>query len=149
LKFFFYNEKSDILKKNILIHLVNESVNEKLKVESLNLKSTIPLIKFFGINNRNKANDYRRFKIAVFKSIFESQDNDLYLFNFIDCQVFFGKRIIGNVINVNSFSGNDLLEVKSEDNKIFLIPINKSLIKFFDIENRKLEIEEIEGILDL
>lgn len=132
-----------------MIHLVNESINNELKVESLNLKSTIPIIKFFGINNRNQANDFRRFKIAVFKSIFESQDNDLYLFNFIDCQVFFGKRIIGTVSNINSFSGNDLLEVKSEGNKIYLIPINKSLIEFFDIENRKLHIKELEGILDL
>jgi hypothetical protein len=41
------------------------------------------------------------------------------------------------------------LEVKTESEKISLIPINKKLIKFYDMDNRKLYLKEIEGILSL
>ena len=49
-----------------------------------------------------------------------------------------------------SYSDNDLLKVlNSTTNKEHLIPINKELVKLFDIEGRKLVIKTIEGILDI
>ena len=149
LKFYFYNENSRILKKNITVHLVNELKKFEFKVERLNVKSTVPLIKLFNVNDRNHASDFRGFKIGITKSTFKSNDNEIYLFSLIDCEIFFDTKFIGKVINVNSYSGNDLLEVKTESDKICLIPINKKLIKFYDTDNRKLFLKEIKGILSL
>ena len=149
LKFNFYNENSSILKENSTVHLVKESKKIEFKIERLNVKSTIPLIKLFDVNDRNHASDLRGFKIGITKSTFKSNDNEIYLFSLIDCEIFFDAKFIGKVINVNSYSGNDLLEVKTESGKISLIPINKKLIKFYDMDNRKLYLKEIEGILSL
>ena len=149
LKFYFYNENSSILKENSTVHLVKESKKIEFKIERLNVKSTLPLIKLFDVNDRNHASDLRGFKIGITKSTFKSNDNEIYLFSLIDCEIFFDTKFIGKVINVNSYSGNDLLEVKTESEKISLIPINKKLIKFYDMDNRKLYLKEIEGILSL
>ena len=56
---------------------------------------------------------------------------------------------IGLVSDVVSYSGNDLLKVVDTEQKEHLIPIRKELIKFFDIEDRKLLMKTIEGILDI
>ena len=149
LKFYFYNENSSILKENITVHLVKQLKKIEFKIEKLNFKSTIPLIKLFDVNNRNQADDLRGFKIGVTESIFKSNDNEIYLFSLIDCEIFFDTKFIGKVINVNSYSGNDLMEVKTETDKIYMIPINKKLIKFYDKDNRKLILKEIKGILSL
>ena len=53
------------------------------------------------------------------------------------------------MLEVISYSGNDLLKVSDIDNKEHLIPIKKELIKLFDIEGRKLVMKTIEGILDI
>ena len=63
--------------------------------------------------------------------------------------IYFYDDYIGVVKDVLAFSGNDLLLVKSVENKEHYVPINKKLIKFFDIEDHKLVINKIEGLLDI
>jgi len=149
LKFFFYNEGSDILSDNELVYLSNDLDLLELKIENINLVSSTPLIKFFDINSRQEAEKYRKYKIALPKSVFKKDDDTLFLFDFIGCDVYFDKKLIGLVKDVVTFSGNDLLLVKTDKGKEHYIPINKKLIEFFDIEGRKLIMSNIEGLLDI
>ena len=149
LKFFLYNENSDVLLDIDSIYLETGSSKIKLDIEDINLTSSIPLIKFFGINSREKAEKYKKYKICLSKSVFQKDIKDLYLFDFIGCDIYFNDDYIGVVKDVLTFSGNDLLLVKSVENKEHYVPINKKLIKFFDIEDRKLVMNNIEGLLDI
>ena len=149
LKFFLYNEKSDILLDNQVIYLENEVNKLKLEIEDINFVSSIQLIKFIDIDNREEASKYRKFKIALPKNNFKQDDDSLYLFDFIACDFYFDEEHIGLVKDVVTFSGNDLLLVQSKDGKEHYVPINKKLIKFFDIEDRKLVMNNIEGLLDI
>ena len=149
LKFFFYNEDSDSLFDNDFLYLIDNLKVVKLRVENINLISSIPLIKFFDINSREEAEKYRKFKIALPKNSFKKDNDTLYLFDFIGCYVYFDKDLIGLVKNVVSFSGNDLLLVETDKKKQHYVPINKKLIEFFDIEGRKLVMNHIEGLLDI
>ena len=149
LKFFFYNEDSDSLFDNDFLYLTDNLRVVKLRVENINLVSSTPLIKFFDINSREEAEKYRKFKIALPKNLFKKDSDTLYLFDFIGCNVYFGKDLIGLVKNVVSFSGNDLLLVETDKKKQHYVPINKKLIEFFDIEGRKLVMNQIEGLLDI
>ena len=149
LKFFLYNENSNILLDNQVIYLEDKVNKLKLEIEDINFVSSIPLIKFIDIDSREEASRYRKFKIALPKNDFKQNNEELYLFDFIDCNLYFDENYIGVVKNVVTFSGNDLLLVKSNDGKEHYVPINKELIKFFDIEDRKLVMKTIEGILDI
>tara|TARA_B100000401_G_scaffold272426_1_gene185742 strand:- start:412 stop:945 length:534 start_codon:yes stop_codon:yes gene_type:complete len=149
LKFFFYNDDSDSLFDSSFVYLSNNLKVEKLRVENINIISSTPLIKFFDINSREEAEKYRKFKIALPKNSFKKDNGTLYLFDFIGCDVYFGKDLIGLVKNVASFSGNDLLLIESDKKKQHYVPINKKLIEFFDIEGRKLVMNRIEGLLDI
>ena len=149
LKFFLYNEKSDILLDNQVIYLESKVNKLKLEIEDINFVSSIPLIKFIDIDNREEAGKYRKFKIALPKNNFKQDDESLYLFNFIGCDFYFDEEHIGIVKDVVAFSSNDLLLVQSKDGKEHYVPINKELIKFFDIEDQKLVMSKIEGLLDI
>ena len=149
LKFFFYNEGSDSLFDKEFLYLSNDLEVLKLRVENINLVSSIPLIKFFDIKSRQEAEKYRKYKIALPKAVFKNDDDTLFLFDFIGCDVYFDKKLIGLVKDVVTFSGNDLLLVKTDKGKEHYIPINKKLIEFFDIEGRKLIMSNIEGLLDI
>ena len=149
LKFFLYNESSDALFENKVVYLENKGHRLELEIENVNFISSIPLIKFIDIGSREEASKYRKFKIALSEDDFKKNDNELYLFDFINCDFYFDEDYIGLVKNVVTFSGNDLLLVESSDGKEHYIPVNKKLIKFFDIEDRKLVMNKIEGLLDI
>jgi len=87
--------------------------------------------------------------LLYLKLPFKKDNNTLYLFDFIGCDVYFDKKLIGLVKDVVTFSGNDLLLVETDEKREHYIPINKKLIEFFDIEGRKLIMSNIEGLLDI
>jgi len=70
LKFFLYNEDSDILSGKKIAYLQNSSDKLELEIENVNLISSTPIIKFFDINTRQKAEKYRKYKIALPKTAF-------------------------------------------------------------------------------
>ena len=58
------------------------------------------------------------------------------MFNFIGCDFYFDDTYIGIVEDIVTFSGNDLLLVKTNEGKEHYIPINKKLIKgkFYNVK---------------
>ena len=149
LKFYLYNENSEILSDLKYIWIINQEDKIKIGIEDINLIASVPLIKFIDINSRREAEKFRKNKIYLPESVFKENNKDLYLFDFIDCEVYFDDNYIGKIKDVFTFSGNDLLLVKGIENKEHYIPINKKLIKFFDIEDRKLIMNTIDGLLEV
>ncbi|MAV63888.1 MAG: 16S rRNA processing protein RimM [Candidatus Marinimicrobia bacterium] len=148
LKFFVYNESSIALLNRKKLIVSNKLKKIELRIEELNLKSSSYLIKFFNINDRNDAENYRDFEIYIPRSDL-ADDGDIFLVDFIECELFFEDKKIGTIVDVVSYSSNNLLKVVSLKNKNHLIPIKKELIKFFDKKNRKLVMQTIEGVLDI
>ena len=148
LKFLIYNEDSNILLDRKKLVIKKDSRSIELNIEKLNLTSNFLLIKFFDINDRDSAENYRNYEIYIPRSELAEND-DLFLNDFIECDLYFDENKIGSVIDVVSYSTNNLLKVIDLNNKEHLIPIKKELIKFFDIKDRKLVIKTIEGILDI
>ena len=73
----------------------------------------------------------------------------MFLVDLVGCELYFDDDKVGFILDTLSYSGNDLLKVVDNKGKECLIPIRKELIKFFDIEGRKLVMYVIEGILDI
>ena len=150
LKFLLYNGDSKVLLNKDFLFVGKDLKSIKLNVEKLNLNSTILLVKFFDINDRDSAENYRDYEIYIHRSELIENENDLFLVDLIGCDLYFDDNKVGPVLDIVSYSGNDLLKVlNSTTNKEHLIPINKELVKLFDIEGRKLVIKTIEGILDI
>ena len=57
------------------------------------------------------------------------------------------QTFIGNVISVDNFGAGDLLEINFKENKIY-IPLNDDNVISVDIENKKILVNPIKGIID-
>ena len=64
----------------------------ELKVEKLNLDSSILLLKFFDVNDRDSAEKYRDYELYIHRSELVKEDDDLFLVDLIGCDLFFDKN---------------------------------------------------------
>ena len=149
LKFLLYNGETEILLNKDFLIIGKNLKSIELKVEKMNLNSSILLVKFFDVNDRNSAESYRDYEIYIPRSELVEDKDDLFLVDLVGCDLYFDENKIGLILDIISYSGNDLLKVVDSENKEHLIPINRELIKLFDMEGRKLVIKTIEGILDI
>tara|TARA_Y100000768_G_scaffold375216_1_gene345798 strand:- start:1029 stop:1547 length:519 start_codon:yes stop_codon:yes gene_type:complete len=146
-KFLLFNDSSESLCNIDKLRIKKEEFTVDLKVENFDLSSL--LLKFFDINDRNTVEKYRDFEILILRSNIKSNKDDLYLVDLVGCELYFDDDKVGSILDTLSYSGNDLLKTIDSKGKEHLIPIRKELIKFFDIEGRKLVMITIEGILDI
>ncbi len=55
---------------------------------------------------------------------------------------------IGVVIGVSNNGANDMLSIKSKTTKISLVPFVKALVPEVDIKNKKVVVNNIEGLIE-
>ena len=55
---------------------------------------------------------------------------------------------LGFVIGVSNNGASDLISVKTNSKKICLIPFVKAIVPVVDIQNKKIKINNIEGLLE-
>ena len=67
--------------------------------------------KFFDINDRDSAENYRDYEIYIHRSELIENENDLFLVDLIGCDLYFDDNKVGPVLDIVSYSGNDLLKV--------------------------------------
>ncbi|MDJ0598814.1 MAG: ribosome maturation factor RimM [Crocosphaera sp.] len=121
----------------------------------------IYIIRLEGINDRNKAESLRDYKLLIIDETIPELDKDEYhVSQLIDLEVYDQKtgRLLGTVVDIFS-AGNDLLEIKLIDNteteatkkkdkKIF-IPFVYEIVPVVDLEHKKIEINPPKGLLEL
>lgn len=77
------------------------------------------------------------------------QDGEYYIHELIGCDVF-DKKLgpIGNIIEVLTHTANDVYVIQSNSHGEIMIPAVKEFIRSIDIENRRIEVELIEGMIE-
>ena len=63
------------------------------------------------------------------------------------CDVESGKKL-GFVIGVSNNGANDLISVKTNSKNISLVPFVKAIVPVVDLKNKKIMINNIEGLLE-
>jgi len=61
--------------------------------------------------------------------------------------VYDGEKKIGAVIGVSNNGASDLLSVKTGGEEVHLVPFVKAIVLSVDIKARKIQINNIEGLL--
>tara|TARA_Y100000590_G_scaffold428176_1_gene539208 strand:- start:800 stop:1306 length:507 start_codon:yes stop_codon:yes gene_type:complete len=112
-------------------------VNKKLVVHPNNCFTRDDAYKFKGKKIFSKSTNFPKIN-----------KNQYYYKDLIGCTVNLidGKKI-GTVINVNDFGAGDLIEVAINTKKIY-IPLNKENLVSVDIDNKKIIVNPIRGILN-
>ena len=99
--------------------------------------------------NREDAEQLKNQKIFALKENFsKTKSNEFLVDDLIDCKIKHENgEFIGNVISVHNFGAGDLLETIYKENKIY-IPLNNDNVVSIDIENKKIIVNPIKGIID-
>ena len=137
----------DIFKS--LDHYYNYDQSIEWKFDSIQMRNQ----KCIGLpshcNNRDDAELLKNQKIFVARENFpKKKSNEYYVNDLIGCKINHENgTFIGNVISVDNFGAGDLIETIYKENNIY-IPLNDENVLSVNIENKKIIVNPIKGIID-
>lgn len=137
-----FKYKNDIFKENFKLYVGREK--EELTIKSTRYHKIYDMILFNDINDINDAIIYKGDKVYINK---EDLKIDGYLNEDLIGLDVYGNSYIGKVKEIIKSKAHEILVIEKEDKK-YMVPNIKEFIKKVDLENKKIEINEIEGLID-
>lgn len=141
--------REDFLSK--LEHVFIQLGGEFIPVEVLGIKFTpkCAIIKFKGIDSLNDIIKYKGCLVFVEEaSIREHLEDDEFLIDeLVGLNVYDGDERVGAVVGVSNNGASDLLSVKTNSKNICLVPFVKAIVLSVDIKAKRIQINNIEGLL--
>ncbi|HHY74602.1 MAG TPA: ribosome maturation factor RimM [Bacillus bacterium] len=121
----------------------------EVKVQSHRLHKNFHLLTFEGLAN---INDVEKYKGKMLKISEQRQDNldenEFYYHEIIDCEVFSDEgESLGRIKEILSPGANDVWVVKRAGEKDLLLPYIEDVVKEVDVENKKVIVHLMEGLL--
>jgi len=101
------------------------------------------LVAFEGYRDINLVEKYKGCQIFAYKDLNLLDEGEYYIGDLIGCKVFNQEQLIGVVKDVQLYDHHDVLVVQG-DRKI-LIPYVDAFVKNEDIEQKRIDVELIEG----
>lgn len=147
----FSKNQADFLKKLKTVYIKKDFDYTKFEISSVRLNKTFALIKFKGINSINDLIPYKGCLIFIEKNLIrENLDENEFLVEELTGLdvVDLDDNKIGVVMGVSNSGVNDLISVKSKTKKISLVPFVKELVPKVDIKNKKITVNNIEGLIE-
>ena len=112
------------------------------------------IVKFQGINTRNRAEQLKKFKILVkAETLPKLKKEEFHLLELVNLEVKTFEddqlKTIGKVINLENEKNNLLVIELFQNQKKVLVPFVKEIVPFIDIKNNFLIINPPNGLLEL
>lgn len=122
---------------------------KKLDVLRIRFTPKCGIIKFKGIDTLNDILEYKNKLIFVTEETARSflEEDEFLIDELVGLDVYDGDKKVGAVVGVSNNGASDLLSVKNLDKKICLVPFVKAIVLSVDIKNRKIQINNLEGLL--
>ena len=133
------------------VFLYSSKNNERKEMTVCSYRSSgqFDFVKVEEITTNEEALEYKGYELQALKT-YENMDKDTYYFSdIVGCEVIDEKgEVLGKISLVEEFPAQLTLRVKREDNQPdFLVPFVKAFIRKVDIDNKKIEINVIGGLL--
>lgn len=147
----FSKKQTDFLTKLKSVFIRFENDYLPFEVSSVRFNKNFALIKFKGIDSINDIIPYKNCLIFVEQDVIrENLAEDEFLIDELTGLDVFdeNENKIGVVVGVSNNGANDLISVKSVSKKISMIPFVKALVPKVDIKNKKIVINNIEGLVE-
>jgi len=144
-----YNRSSRSLKPGLVVTLDKGEQSGEFEIEFIKqLKNRIGL-KLKGIEETESAENWKGAEVMVEKDQLESlNESEYYHFEIEGAEVFGDDgKYIGKVKYVDDNVGNAVIYIDSEKGEL-LIPFVKEIVKSVDINNKKIVIRTMEGLIE-
>jgi 16S rRNA processing protein RimM len=146
-KVFLFDEK----KKKFFVNKFNDDY--EFVIESCKFYDNYINAKFEKYYSRTESDELVNLILLVReKDRVKLSDGNFYYYELIGIKVYDKDKMIGKVISINNYGSDDLLTIKSGENDVnskeILIPFRKEFIKKIDIDNKRIDVDLIEGFLE-
>lgn len=136
--------------KSVYVQIEHEY--KKLEIVSIRPNKSFLLVKFNGINSIDEIIPYKgKLLFVEEQTIRQNLNEDEFLIDELVGLEIFDKKSdekLGFVVGVSNNGASDLLSVKTNSKNICLIPFVKAIVPDVDINNKKIFINNIEGLLE-
>lgn len=122
---------------------------ENFEIEEVKYAKNTVLLKLKGIDDINIAEKYKNCYIKISRENAVKLSEDTYfIIDLLNMQVYTDEDIyLGNIIDVYPTGSNDIYVVKNEEGKQVLLPAIGEVIKTVDIENKKMVVHLLDGLI--
>jgi len=123
---------------------------EKYEVEKVRYKGNIVIMKIKGIDVIEDAEKLRnKFMYVSREESRELDEDEFFISDMIGIKAYtVSGDYIGVLEDVLQYSANDVYVIKSDNNKEFLIPALYKFVPTIDMNERKMIIDPIKGMID-
>ena len=120
------------------------------KILSVKPHKNVYLMKLDGLRSLEEAERYSGAEVLIRKDLLRRKSQEEYFwFELIGLRVYLdSEQYIGTLKDIIATGSNDIYVVK-EGGTEFLIPAIHEVVKEIDLENKRIIISEMEGLLDL
>ena len=142
-------EKQILMLKKVFVKK-NDNFTE-LNISSVRFHKHFAIVKFKEFSTVNEVEEFKGCDIYLDKDEVEKNlDNDEYLISDIigmeaydtdDCN-------LGTVVSIGENLANNILYIKDNNGKEHLVPFVKEIVPVVDIKNRRVVINNIEGLIN-
>lgn len=141
--------REDFLSKLKVVYVQTNNDYKAMEVSSLKFTPKCAIVKFKGIDSLNDIVQYKGCLVFVKEdSVREHLDDDEFLIDeLVGLNVYDGDERVGSVVGVSNNGASDLLSVKTNSKNVCLVPFVKAIIPSVDIKAKRIQINNIEGLL--
>lgn len=132
------------------IDYVYDENRKKYMLERVKYHKSMPIIKLQTVDSIDDAEKMRGVTLYIDEENLRELEEDEYMISdLVGLQAFTESgNPIGEVVNVLQYTANDIYVIHSSDGKEYLVPALKEFVPIIDLENKKMIINEIKGLLD-
>ena len=134
--------------KQVLLDTGKERI--QLEIETVKFFKQFVIVKFKGIDNINQIEKYKGCPLLVERSqAVRLNKDEYYIADLIGMEVYTNDAYFGILKNVMETGANEVYIIESEEHGEVLVPAIRQCIRNVDIENGRMEIRLLEGLLDI
>lgn len=128
-----------------------KSGEKKINVISARKQKSNVIMSIEGVDDVEKAIAIRGKILYLKRSEANLPDDTFFVQDIIGCKVFDmdTNDLYGEVTDVFKTGANDVYQIKDKDGKIYLIPVIPDVVKTIDVDNQKIHIRPLEGLLTI
>jgi len=142
------SESSFLEVGTIFLRAISGEIREHT-VTSVIPQKNICLMEVEGLSSRDEAEEYRGAEILIRKEALTRENGEYFWYELLGLRVHLDTgEYLGSIFQIMSKGGNDIYVVREGKREIF-IPATYEVVKEIDLENGKMIISAMEGLLDL
>ena len=148
-KFGYSKNREEFLSKLKKVYIQVDNEYKEFIISYLKFTPKCAIIKFKGIDSLNDILAYKGSVVFAEEIVVrENLEEDEFLIDeLVGLNVYDGEERVGAVVGVSNNGASDLLSVKTNSKNVCLIPFVKAIVLSVDIKKKRIQINNIEGLL--